>query len=106
MKKTFIFLTVFMALVACKNESPTRDEVLGVIDRVNTYWQENNTPEVRPFWDNAAYHTGNMEVYFLTGNEEQLAYTKRWAEPRSGLIFLQNAISSPICRTEKVGRVA
>ena len=32
------------------------------------------------FWDNAAYHTGNMEVFFLTGNPECYAYSEAWAE--------------------------
>ena len=37
------------------------------------------SPEVRSFWDNAAYHTGNMEAYFLTGNENYRAYSEAWA---------------------------
>lgn len=80
MKKTIILLALFPLLFSCSASLPDRDEVLDIINRVNSYWQENNSPEVRPFWDNAAYHTGNMEVYFLTGNKEQLAYTQRWAE--------------------------
>ena len=32
------------------------------------------------FWDNAAYHTANMEVYKLTGNQDYLDYSLRWAE--------------------------
>lgn len=51
-----------------------------LIDLVNRHWQQNNSPEVRSFWDNAAYHTGNMEAYRLTGNEEYLNYSLRWAE--------------------------
>ena len=51
----------------------------GIIDKVNTYWQTHNKPEVRSFWDNAAYHTGNMEAYFLTGNENYRAYSETWA---------------------------
>lgn len=56
------------------------EEVRKIIDKVNTYWQTNNKPEVRSFWDNAAYHTGNMEAYFLTGNESYLNYSLAWAE--------------------------
>ncbi len=50
----------------------TPDEVMDVISRVNTYWQTNNPAEVRAFWDNAAYHTGNIEVckLFLIRNEK------------------------------------
>ncbi len=51
-----------------------------IIARVNNYWQENNPAEVNPFWDNAAYHTGNMEAYRLTGNDAWLDYSQRWAE--------------------------
>lgn len=65
---------------SCSNTTPDKNEVLAIIERVNRYWQDNNVPEVRPFWDNAAYHTGNMEVYYLMGDESQLEYTKRWAE--------------------------
>lgn len=43
-------------------------QVRKMIDKVNQHWQAENSPEVRSFWDNAVYHTGNMEAYFLTGN--------------------------------------
>ena len=55
-------------------------KVIAIIDKVNTYWQSNNAAEVRSFWDNAAYHTGNMEAYFLTGEPSYLDYSLRWAE--------------------------
>ena len=58
----------------------TANEVKDVIKKVNTYWQTNNKPEVRAFWDNAAYHTGNMEVYKLLGDKQMLDYSIRWAE--------------------------
>ena len=80
MKKTFFLLALLALMQSCTRVIPERSEVLAIIDKVNTYWQENNAPEVRPFWDNAAYHTGNMEVYSLIGNEHYLDYTKRWAE--------------------------
>ena len=80
MRKTTILVALVALMQSCTSNLPDKGEVLSVINQVNTYWQTNNSPETRPFWDNAAYHTGNMEVYFLTGNEEQLAYTKRWAE--------------------------
>ena len=56
------------------------DEVKDVIRKVNTYWQTNNPAEVRSFWDNAAYHTGNMEVYKLLQDQQMLDYSIRWAE--------------------------
>lgn len=80
MKKITTLLTLAALMVSCGHKTPDKNEVLGIINKVNTHWQANNPAEVNPFWDNAAYHTGNMEVFALTGNEEQLAYTKRWAE--------------------------
>lgn len=56
------------------------NEVKDIIRKVNTYWQINNPAEVRSFWDNAAYHTGNMEVYNLLKDERMLEYSIRWAE--------------------------
>ena len=53
------------------------DEVREVIRRVNNYWQNNNPAEVRAFWDNAAYHTGNMEVYKLLHDQKMLDYSIR-----------------------------
>ena len=58
----------------------TRQEVKQVIDRVNTQWQKSHKAEVRAFWDNAAYHTGNMEAYRLTKKELYRDYSERWAE--------------------------
>ena len=53
-------------------------KVLDQIIKVNNYWQEHNTPYVRSFWDHAAYHTGNMEAYRLTGRADWYAYTDKW----------------------------
>ena len=58
----------------------TLDEVKEVIRRVNTYWQTNHPAEERAFWDHAAYHTGNMEVYKLLNDKQMLDYSIRWAE--------------------------
>jgi rhamnogalacturonyl hydrolase YesR len=58
----------------------SKAEVLNIINTVNKYWQDNNSPTGRAFWDNAAYHTGNMEVYALTGNELYKNYSQTWAE--------------------------
>lgn len=56
------------------------EQVAALITKVNNYWQANNKPEVRAFWDNAAYHTGNMEVYKMLKDQKMLDYTIRWAE--------------------------
>ena len=56
------------------------EQVVELITKVNSYWQTNNKPEVRAFWDNAAYHTGNMEVYKMLKDQNMLDYSIRWAE--------------------------
>ena len=53
-------------------------EVLDLIVKVNDYWQEHNTPYCRAFWDNAAYFTGNMEAYKMTGKASYYQYSDKW----------------------------
>lgn len=72
----FLFLLFSLPLSA---KTWTADQVKELITRVNTYWQQNNKAETRSFWDPAAYHTGNMEVYKLLKDDKQLDYTRRWA---------------------------
>ena len=94
MMKKKTLTTIFMLLLVMTGTAQARrwtaQQVREVITRVNTYWQTNNPAEVRSFWDNAAYHTGNIEVYKLfmkTGNQgdkdagkQMLDYSIRWAE--------------------------
>jgi rhamnogalacturonyl hydrolase YesR len=61
------------------SKSNEAQQVRALIDKVNSHWQAIHKPESSPFWDNAAYHTGNMEAYFLTGNEDYLRYSETWA---------------------------
>ena len=88
MKRLLILLCV-IATASAHARQWTAKEVEQVIRQVNTYWQTNNPAEVRSFWDNAAYHTGNIEVYKLfkesgVGSQESvekmLDYSIRWAE--------------------------
>lgn len=72
----FLFLLFSLPISA---KTCTADQVKELITRVNTYWQQNNKAETRSFWDPAAYHTGNMEVYKLLKDDKQLDYTRRWA---------------------------
>lgn len=50
-----------------------------IITKVNDYWQQHRSPLVRSFWDEAAYHTGNMEAYRLLGQARWLDYSIKWA---------------------------
>lgn len=74
---SFLLFLLFSLPISAKTW--TADQVKELITRVNTYWQQNNKAETRSFWDPAAYHTGNMEVYKLLKDDKQLDYTRRWA---------------------------
>ena len=69
-----------LAAMSLQAKTWTAQEIREVIRTVNTYWQTNNPAEVRAFWDNAAYHTGNIEVYKLLQDRQMLDYSIRWAE--------------------------
>ena len=69
-----------MSAMTTHAKSWTSSEVKHIIRKVNTYWQTNNPAETRAFWDNAAYHTGNMEVYKLLKDQQMLDYSIRWAQ--------------------------
>ncbi|MDL2213721.1 glycoside hydrolase family 88 protein [Bacteroides sp. OttesenSCG-928-J23] len=77
-QSTIIFSLLF--LVSCAPKSNRADEVIEIIHRVNTHWQTTNPRHGNSFWHRAAYHTGNMEAYALTGKEEYLKYSQAWAE--------------------------
>lgn len=57
----------------------SKEEVLNIIHKVNSHWQATHPPQDKPFWDVAAYHTGNMEAYFVTGNAAYRKYSEAWA---------------------------
>lgn len=56
------------------------DAVIAIINKVNTHWQSTHSDPDRAFWNPAAYHTGNIEAYKITGNKDFLDYSKAWAE--------------------------
>lgn len=74
---SLLILSGMQAQAAVTKES---QKVRKTIEKVNDHWQATHSPEHNPFWDNAAYHTGNMEAYALTGNEKWLDYSQKWAE--------------------------
>lgn len=66
--------------IRANNKNSEATKVRDIIAKVNNHWQSTHSPEHNPFWDNAAYHTGNMEAYALTGNSDWLDYSEKWAE--------------------------
>ena len=73
-----VSLLVMNQLVA--QPLPTKAEALSIVQRVNDHWQQTHPDHGRAFWDNAAYHTGNMEAYFLTKNDAYRKYSEAWAQ--------------------------
>lgn len=82
MMKTIYFSLLWLGctLVTYAQRTPSAKNVLQDIEKANAYWQTNNPKHGRAFWDHAAYHTGNMEAYFRTGNETYRQYSEAWAE--------------------------
>ena len=64
---------------------PTYESAVTAVRSANDYWQSNYsyntwTNGIHPsFWARAAYHTGNMEVYKLLGDEDYLQHSIDWA---------------------------
>ena len=79
-----LYVTLFSAFLlgstictgCAEKKTGSSGEVIEMIHKVNGYWQMNHPEHGRSFWDNAAYHTGNMEVYFLTKKPEYLNIRK------------------------------
>ncbi len=58
---------ILLAACSAQNKSQSTiatstNDVLAIINKVNSYWQTSNPTTRRAFWDEAAYHTGNMEA--------------------------------------------
>lgn len=90
MKKNELLLSFLTVIIVCfsacapgkisKSQIATsKEEVLTIIHNVNGYWQTQHPTPGNAFWDMAAYHTGNMEAYFVTRNEQYKKYSEAWA---------------------------
>ena len=78
-QKLILFLIIFNYSIGHTQNRPLKTELINTIEKVNDYWQSTHSGPENPFWDNAAYHTGNMEAYFVTGNEKYRRYSEKWA---------------------------
>lgn len=81
-----IILAALVLLSSCtvqKNRQAVHsrpEEIMALIRQVNDQWQSDHPPQTRAFWDVAAYHTGNMEAYFLTKDSAYRHYSQAWAQ--------------------------
>ena len=85
--KAFLALSLVFTLNACSNQTstpapalPDARDVLQTLIKTNDYWQKAHPEPGWAFWEHSAYHTGNMEAYFVTGNQRYLDYSTRWGE--------------------------
>ncbi|MCR4603218.1 MAG: DUF4861 family protein [Prevotella sp.] len=86
MKRITLIIVALLTVVTAteararkKRPEPRPLSTVEIITKVNDYWQQHRSPKVRSFWDEAAYHTGNMEAYRLLGKARWLAYSDEWA---------------------------
>jgi rhamnogalacturonyl hydrolase YesR len=83
MKRLYAAGLLAASLAGCASAPPAVDtseqEVIGIINKVNGYWQQREAPQKWAFWDIAAYQTGNMEAYQITGNPAWRKYSEDWA---------------------------
>ncbi|EEF26431.1 conserved hypothetical protein [Ricinus communis] len=83
MRRLYAASLLAASLTGCASAPPAVDtseqEVVGIINKVNSYWQQRESPQKWAFWDIAAYHTGNMEAYQITGNPAWRKYSEDWA---------------------------
>ena len=79
-QKFVLLLLMLVGMSVFAQKKPSRQEIIGTIEKANNYWQSTHPTPGNPFWDVAAYHTGNMEAYSVTGNEAYLHYSEAWAK--------------------------
>ena len=87
MRKILISAIAF-SLLSLSVVADEKSEVMNIIARVNNAWQQSHgAPEyggtkagLSAFWDNAVYHTGNMEAYDLMKTQAWYDYSFAWAE--------------------------
>lgn len=81
-KYLFLLLTLHFSLFTSTVNAQqwSAEEVNEIITKVNDTWQKNNPKHGRSFWDNAVYHTGNMEAYALLKKQEWRDYSAAWGE--------------------------
>jgi rhamnogalacturonyl hydrolase YesR len=79
-QKYLLLLLILISTNVFAQKLPTKKEVLSIIEKVNNNWQSEHPTPGNSFWDQSVYQTGNMEAYFVTGNETYLRYSEKWAE--------------------------
>jgi rhamnogalacturonyl hydrolase YesR len=74
-----LFYTVVLNVSCGRDAVATKSQVIDIITRVNDRWQESHPTPANAFWHPAAYHTGNIAAYRVTGHERFKEYSLAWA---------------------------
>jgi rhamnogalacturonyl hydrolase YesR len=74
-----LFFTVAFGVSCGRDAVATKSQVSDIITRVNDRWQGLHPTPANAFWHPAAYHTGNIAAYRVTGNERFKEYSLNWA---------------------------
>ncbi|MTK52966.1 glycoside hydrolase family 88 protein [Paludibacter sp.] len=74
-----LFFISLVAVASAQQRPVSKNEVINIIKKVNNYWQNTHTQPTSASWDEAAYHTGNIEAYKITGMEAYRKYSEEWA---------------------------
>lgn len=72
-----------MAAASCVTETPEWMTCAGIaraMESANDHWQSTHPDSGNAFWDNAVYHTGNIEACLVRPDTAWLGYSTRWAE--------------------------
>jgi rhamnogalacturonyl hydrolase YesR len=83
MKRSSVLFSLLIAMTALLGKAwasqPQGLSTIEIITKVNDHWQQTHSPKTRAFWDEAAYHTGNMEACRLLGVARWQDYSEQWA---------------------------
>lgn len=93
LKVSYVALVLFAFMTSCKTAknasekstnkpviAESKQNVVKIINTVNSHWQGSHPEPGIAFWNVAAYHTGNMEAYKITKKKAFLDYSLAWAE--------------------------
>ncbi len=79
--QAFTYFLIYPAFA--QNAMPfqsSKEEVLTIIEKVNDHWQTTHPDPGNAFWDNAAYHTGNIAAFKALKKKSYKEYSEKWAE--------------------------
>lgn len=78
--RIYFILCLLLTVYFSSAQKLQKEVVLSQLNQANEYFQSQHAPEVWAFWDQAAYHTGNMELYKITQSARYLKYSEDWAK--------------------------